>query len=66
MTSQFYLPDEISREVYQDETYLDRGEQDTPVDTDRFFLNAEDAKQSLMASVSPADSGYLAELRVVV
>ena len=66
LTSQFYLPDDISVQIYQQEVYVERGEQDTPVPTDRFFLDAGDAKERLMVSVEPNDSGYVAHLQITV
>ena len=65
VTSQLYLPDEISRSVYMEADYQDRGEQDTLVNRDRFFNGAE-GKERLMATVDANSSGYQAYLEIVV
>ena len=66
LTSQFYLPDEVSTQVYRQAIYEKRGEQDTLVSNDRFFLRAGDYKDLLMARVEPRHSGYMATIQVTV
>ena len=66
VTSQFYLPDEMSRMVYQTGAYQNRGEQDTLVERDRFFQGAGSARELLLASVEENDSSYLARLQITI
>ena len=64
ITSQYYFPDEISRDVYQGRAYQDRGEQDTPNPQDRFLQRANSAQDRLITSVERVDSGYRSTLIV--
>ena len=64
ITSQYYFPDEISREVYRNRTYQARGEQDTPNPQDRFLQRANAAQNRLITSVEQANSGYRSTLVV--
>ena len=65
LTSQLYLPDEISRQVYLDPSYNGRGEQDTSLEADG-ILSRTIGRDGLVADVEPNNSGYHARLHVTV
>jgi len=66
ITSQFYLPDQVSHTVYQHATYQPRGMQDTPLSQDRFLQSTGHIQTNLIASVIPERAGYIAQLRITI
>ena len=66
LTSQFYLPDEMSQEVYRGGLYQARGLQDTPLSHDRFLQELGDEHALLIAEVTPDHTGHIASLKITI
>ena len=66
LTSQFYLPDEVSLEVYRGGLYQARGAQDTSLSRDHFLQELGGDHASLIAEVTPDQTGYIASLKITV
>ena len=64
LTSQYYFPDEISQEVYQDPSYQARGQQDTLNSQDRFLQRTGEDQGRLITSVERVEQSYYATLLI--